>query len=288
MKKWNRIIIGLILLAIVGFIGWSVIAAGRQNNTQKVTAAKVTQQNITATITTTGTVTATRTANLTGSGLVTAVNVKVGDKVSAGQILTTYNQTTNLTAPFGGTVTAVNIASGQADTAQATGKAAITVADLSDLRVQLNLTKSEAAQVKVQQAVHMTYLNHTYTGDVAEVDPTATTTTSATGASTPTLGAQVAFDRQPQGLVPGFDIDVTITVDQANNAVTIPQEAITYDRNNQPLVYRIVKGKARRTTVTTGLQSATRIAATKGLRPGETVVLSPSNQLHDGSAVTTQ
>lgn len=288
MKNWKRILLAVLLLAVVGFIGWSVVYAGRQSNVQKVSAAKVTQQQITATVTTTGTIIPTRSAALTGSGLVTAVNVKVNDKVSKGQVLATYNGTTNLTSPIAGTVTAVNILAGQADTAQATGKPAVTVADLSNLRVQLNLTKSEAAQVKAQQPVHMTYLNHTYTGDVASVDPTAATTTSATGASTPTLGAQVTFDRQPQGLVPGFDIDVTITVAKANDAITIPQEAITYDRNNNPLVYRIVKNKARRTAIATGLQSAARIAVSKGLSAGDRVVLSPSSKIHDGTAVTVQ
>lgn len=283
---WKRITAIVVGLLVVGLIGWSVFFAGRRNTAVTVTTAKAARQNITATVATTGTIIPTQQANLSGSGVVTAVNVQVGDTVNQGQVLATYNRTTNLTATQAGTVTAVNIQAGQTDNSAAAGKAAITIANLSDLRVQLSLTKSESAQVKKGQSAKLTYLNQTDTGQVASVAPTATTTTSATGASTPTRAAQVTFTKQPTNLVPGFDIDVTITVDSAKNALTIPQEAITYDRNNHPLVFRVVKGKARQTSITTGLQSNTRIAVSEGLAAGDVIILSPSTSLKNGSAVT--
>lgn len=288
MKK--KTIIGIVAaIAVV-----TVIAVGlTQNSNQKdqgttVKVGTVKQEKIVEKLSTTGTLIPNSTDQLVGTGTVTDLSVKVGDKVTKDQILVTYDSGLELKSGHNGTVTEINIKEGQPDSAAQQGKASIVVADLSNLKVQLGLSSSEAQQVKVNQKAVISSGGHDFNGKVSEKDPVATATASAQGATGAQLGAEVTFDKAPENLYAGFNVDVDITTGTVDNALAIPIEALTYNEKNQAIVYRINDDKVSITKVQVGLQSDTLVEIKEGLKKDDKVVLSPASDLKDGSEVTVE
>ncbi|WP_122645095.1 efflux RND transporter periplasmic adaptor subunit [Enterococcus mediterraneensis] len=272
------------ILAVL-VIGGIVLSTRSNQSGIAVNTKKVSQEKIVEKLNLSGTVIPKDSENLIGSGTVTKVDVKVGDKVKKDQELAEYDNGLKLKAGQDGTVTEVNIKAGQPDASTQQNKAAIVVADLSELEVQLKLTNSEAKQVKVDQNAVITSGNQTFEGKVVQKDPTATAS-QATGEQA-TLGARVSLEKADD-LYAGFTADVDITTASVDDAVALPIEALTYDKDNQAIVYTIKNGEAQAVKVETGIQSDTLVEIKDGLKVGDEVILSPSSEIKDGTAVTVE
>lgn len=287
VKIMQKKTIGILLagVVIVGAIGFALFN-GESNKSKTITVRSATakKMDVTETLSTTGTLIPNETENLVGTGNVTDLNAKVGDTVEKDQVLATYDSGLTLKAGIAGTVTEVNIKTGQPDTAAQQGKASIVISDLANLKVQLALSNSEARQVKVDQKTNISSGGQDYTGKVTEKDPTATISQGTNGAAT--LGAVVTFDDKPKELYAGFAADVTITIATEKDALAIPIEALTYNDKNEPIVYEVKDEKAKITKVETGIQSDQFIVIKNGITDGDRVILSPASNLKDGSSVT--
>lgn len=284
MKK-KTIFSIIALLAVVIIILLFVQGNSGKTNASKVRTGEVKTETIVETLSTTGTLIPNQTQSLTGTGNVIEVSVSVGDHVDKDKVLATYDNGLQLTAAFSGTITQVNIVAKQADTNAQQGKPSIQLDDLSTLKVQLSLTNSEASAVTIDQKANIISGNQTFSGKVAEKDPVALSTQSTAGTST-SLGAIVTFDQAPENLFSGFDVDVDITTNTAENVLALPIEALTYNSKNDPIVYLIKDGKAKETKITIGIQSDKLIEIKSGLKEGETVILSPSSDIKNNTAVT--
>lgn len=190
-------------------------------------------------------------------------------------------------ANFSGTVTAVNASEGEPDLSAQTGTPALVLSDLNELEVSIQLTKTDAPLVEVDQAVELSSNDKIYSGTVTQVDPVATDTPGATG-NTQLLNAVISFDENPEDLIAGFDIDAEITTNTSENALTIPIESLVYNNENEPFVYVVKNDVVQNTPVEIGLQSTAKVEILSGLTAGDTVVLSPSEDVTDGMTVTTQ
>jgi len=86
-KVKKRIIIIVILLALIGLAATYYVSANKKNITY--TTTKVQRGNIIQTVSETGTIKADNEVNLSfaNSGKINSINVKVGDKISSGQVL---------------------------------------------------------------------------------------------------------------------------------------------------------------------------------------------------------
>ncbi|SFC27675.1 HlyD family secretion protein [Alkalibacterium subtropicum] len=280
-KKW----IGLILfLAFVGFVGYSIYSSQQEDDIATVRTAEVTEEDITDTVVTSGMIEPSETQEIIGQGLVTELNVSVGDTVEEGDTLLTYVDGTTFEADFDGTVTQVNVAEDAADNSAQQGRPSLVIANLTDLKVALQLSRSDASEVEVDQAVILTYNDTEFEGTVSEIDPVATQQQTQTGATTQ-LGATVTFDSDTSGLIAGFEIDVDIIVDSEEGALVIPVEALNYNENNEPYVFIVTDGIAERADIETGIQSEAIIEVTNGVSAGDQVVLSPGADIEDGLEV---
>jgi len=280
-KQW----IGLILfLAFVGFVGYSIYSSQQEEDIATVRTAEIVEEDITETVVTSGVIEPGNTQEIVGQGLVTELNAAVGDAVQEGDTLVTYMDGTTFEADFDGTVTQVNISEEAADTSAQMGRPSLVVADLNELIVALQLSRSDASEVEVDQDVILTYNDDEFEGTVSEIDPVATQQQTQTGATTQ-LGATVTFDSDTSDLIAGFDIDVDIIVDSQDNALVIPVEALNYDENNEPYVFVVKDGTAERTDIETGIQSEAIIEVMSGVSAGDQVILSPSADIEDGLEV---
>ncbi|MGX7389299.1 efflux RND transporter periplasmic adaptor subunit [Dolosigranulum pigrum] len=294
-KSWKTWV-GLVVVGLVvvggSYLFWTRNSA--EGEAYTVTTDEAMRQDLTEYISTTGTIEPINKQDVFGDGMVDDVQVAVGDEVNEGDVLATYQspetEATEITANQAGTVTAVNVTSGQVDTNAQQGQPSITVADLSHLEVHLTLSKQDASDVQVDQAVELTYNDETYNGTVKTVDPVARPEQAQMGNNgNPTLAATISFDddQDLSALIAGFEIDLDITVNEAENTLTVPIEALQYNSDNEPFVYIIENEKARQIAIQTGIQSGTVIEVTGGdLREGDQIILSPDDELTDGDPVT--
>ncbi|MER2063667.1 MAG: HlyD family efflux transporter periplasmic adaptor subunit [Alkalibacterium sp.] len=280
-KKW----IGLVLfLAFVGFVGYSIYSSQQEDDVATVRTAEVVESDITETIVTTGMIEPSEIQEISGQGLVTELNIALGDEVEEGDTLVTYMDGTTFEADFDGTVTQINISEDAADTNAQQGRPSLVVADLNEMIVALQLSRSDASEVEVDQDVILTYNDTELDGTVSEIDPVATQQQTQTGAMNQ-LGATVTFDSEPTDVIAGFEVDVDIIVDSQDNALVIPVEALNYNENNEPYVFTVIDGIAERVEIETGIQSDAVIEVTSGLSAGDQVVLSPGAEIEDGLEV---
>ena len=280
-KKW----IGLVVfLAFVGFVGYSIYSSQQDDETVTVRTTEVMEESITETVVTTGIISPSETQEIAGQGLVTELSVATGDDVSEGDTLVTYMDGTSFEANFDGTVTQVNISEDEADTNAQQGRPSLVLSNLNDLEVSLQLSRSDASEIAVDQEVILTYNDDEYEGTLSEIDPVATEQQTQTGSST-RLGATVTFDSDTADLIAGFEIDVDIIIDSQDNTLVIPVEALNYDENNEPYVFIVENNVTERADIETGIQSDVNIEVVSGLSAGDYVVLSPGEDLEDGLEV---
>lgn len=284
--NWKKIVGILVAIAAVAYIGYAIFFTGNEEETLTARVDTVAEETISETLSLTGLVEPTQVQEVFGQGVVTDLPVAVNDTVAEGDLLISFAGT-NTAADFSGTVTAVNAQEGEPDLSAQTGNPALTLANLDELEVSVQLTQTDAPLVEVDQPVTLTSDDQTYSGTVTHVDPVATTTQGTTG-NTQALNAVISFDETPEELIAGFDIDAEITTATAENALTIPIEALLYNNENEPYVYTVENNTAQSTPVEIGIQSTTKVEILSGLSADETVILSPGEEIQDGTAVTTQ
>lgn len=281
-KKWTGIVI---VLAVIIFIGYSVWSSSQSEQLPTARIATVSEDAVTEVVSSNGTIVPSETQEISGQGIVSELNVSLGDSVNEGDTLITYIDGTEYTANFNGTITEVNVAEEEPDTNAQQGQPSIILSDLNNLEVDIQLSRSDAAQVEVDQPVKLTYNDTEYGGTVSSIDPVATEQQTQTGSSS-SLGAVITFDDEPEGLIAGFEIDADITIASADQTLIIPIEALNYDDDNTPYVYTIDDNDiATRTDIETGIQSNTIIEVTNGLSDEDQVILSPSDEISDNTQV---
>jgi HlyD family secretion protein len=180
-----------------------------------------------------------------------------------------------LTAPFNGTITQVNIKAG--DQVNQTTQA-FRLDDLSRLLVDLQLSEVDINRVKVGQQVSLTFdaiADQSYTGQVVQV---ARVGTAAQGAVN--FGVTIELDNADESVLPGMTAAVNIVVEQLDNVLLVPNRAIRF-RNNQRVVYLNVPGGAPRAVeIELGASSDTESQIISDqIKEGDEIVLNPPTEL---------
>lgn len=89
----------------------------------------------------------------------------------------------------------------------------------------------------------------------------------------------------PQGLLrPGLFARVKLVTEVRRNAVMVPETAIVPDPKGE-FVYRIIDGKAKKTSVKLGLRMAGKVEIVEGLGEGDVVVTAGQQKIRDGAPV---
>jgi HlyD family secretion protein len=186
-----------------------------------------------------------------------------------------------LTAPFSGTITAVDIKSGdQIDT----GTEAFQIDDMSHLLVDVQVSEIDIVNVKVNQTAEITFdalPNKTYQGVVTDV---ATTGSSSSGAVNYDVTLEIT--NPDSDILPGMTAGVNILTLQLNNVLVIPTRAIQ-TRGTQSYVDVLQNGSAVPVQVTLGASSDTETQITNGLNAGDVVILNTSTTTSTSSSSTT-
>jgi RND family efflux transporter MFP subunit len=163
--------------------------------------------------------------------------------------------------------------------------AVVTIADMSSLKVEADVSESNLAKVKVGQPceVQLDALpNQRFRSVVHMIVPTADRSKASVMVKVrfldndsrilPEMSAKVAF----------LEHAVTREEEQPKTALN-PGSIVT--RNGNQLVFLIVDGRVKETAVQTGARIGDMIEVLGGVKTGDKVVLNPPKKLKSGSKI---
>ena len=179
-------------------------------------------------------------------------------------------RTTTLHAPFAGTVTAVNIKVGDQITA---GTQSFRVDDLSAQLVDVQISEVDINQVLVEQPVHLSFdaiQDKTYTGTVVEVGRVGNTAGGVVN-----FNVVIRLNDADEQVLNGMTAAVNIVVNQLENVLLVPNRAVRLVDGNR-VVYVLRGAVPTPVQIEIGAISDTTIEVTGGdLSEGDVLVLNP-------------
>ena len=204
-------------------------------------------------------------ADATGSDL-----FKLNQARLAVQIAQANLDSTQITAPFDGTVTEVNSMVGD-QVSPATW--AFRLDDLSKLKVDVQVSEVDINTVQVGQPVTLTFdavAGKTYHGKVEEVDQDGNAVQGAVN-----FTVTVVLTDPDASVKPGMTATVSIIVKQLSNVLLVPDRAVRLVKN-QHVVYVLQNGQPQMVKITLGASSDTQSEVASGdLKVGDAIILNP-------------
>jgi RND family efflux transporter MFP subunit len=201
---------------------------------------------------------------------------------------------TLIRAPFDGVVMTKNANVGEVispfGAAAGSRGAIVTVADMTSLEVEADVSESNIEKIKEGMSCEITldaYPDRRYSGFVNKIVPTADRAKA-------TVLTKVRFKDRDERVLPEMRAKVNFLKegkpqDEKNSApkISVPASAITV-RNGQKVVFVLHGETVTETAVTLGDVMGNRIEIKKGVVPGEKVVLRPSQQIATGAKISTE
>lgn len=204
------------------------------------------------------------------------------------------------------------------------GVAVLKIADIGKVRLQANVSQSDAARIAIGSPVEATssrWPGKTFRSSVTTVFPASDITAR-------TVVVESVFDNQAKSFFPGDFITMRIGTSEGNSVISVPDRAIIrWGNNGQPFVWTAVGGRekgislytcvmhpevithkpgkcpkcgmklvpkktggkltAHRSTVTTGTTNGDRTEIFSGLAPGDQVVIDGGTDLNEGDVLYT-
>lgn len=205
---------------------------------------------------------------------------------------------TEIRSPIDGIIIQLDIKPGEAVIAGTTnipGSTLAVVADTSVMLTEVNVDESDIAQVRLGQQASIFPAAFPDTGMPGVVETIATSAQRAQGQQNLSFEVRIRLtDPDAVDVRPGMSARAEVHVESSENALAVPLQAILYDEDDaaeeeQPYVFVIEDGVARRRDVTLGLSSDSDMEVLSGLSSGDTVISGPFRtlrHLRDGESVT--
>lgn len=189
-------------------------------------------------------------------------------------------------APQTGTV--LSVASPSARLVQA-GEALLTIGDLADLEVEVDLLSADAVRVAegAEAVVERWGGEGVLAAQVRRIEPAAFTRVSALGIEEQRVRVRLDFLAPPEaraGLGDRFRVFVRIVLWRGEDVLQVPVSAL-FRLDGGWAVYRIENGRAVATPVTIGQRTAEAAEVLTGLAAGDRVVAFPGDRVSDATRV---
>jgi RND family efflux transporter MFP subunit len=196
---------------------------------------------------------------------------------------------TVIRAPFDGVVLTKNANVGDTITpfssALDTKGAVVTIADMSTLEVEADVSESNLGKVKVEQPCEIeldALPSERFQGTVSRTVPTVDRAKA-------TVMTKIRFRELDPRILPDMSAKVAFLSQAMVEAQRTPRPAVNagavVSRRGRDVVYVVQDGKAVETPVQTGERLGDLIELKQGPRPGDKVVLRPAEKLTDGTPV---
>jgi membrane fusion protein (multidrug efflux system) len=192
------------------------------------------------------------------------------------QLLNAQISKTSIRAPFSGTIGLRNISPGTYVTPQTL---ITTLVNSSNVKITFSVPEKYASQMKVNSKI-----TFTVAGDSTKHQATIYALEPAVEAATRTLKMR-ALAQNPDGkFIPGTYANITLSLDKTTDAYVVPTEAIVPVQNGKK-VFIAQGGKAKEVMVETGTRTDKNIVVLKGLKPGDTVLITGVLSLKDDALI---
>jgi membrane fusion protein (multidrug efflux system) len=169
------------------------------------------------------------------------------------------------------------------------GNKIVTLQSLDPIYVDFYVPQQLLSQLAIGQTVTITSnaFSESFSGKITTIDPKV-------DSSTRNAQVEATISNPNYKLLPGMYVDTEVNIAEAEQHLTLPQTAISYNPYGE-LIY-IVKetGKdkkgqpiltVKQTFVTVGEKRGDQVAVLKGLKEGDTVVSSGQHKLKNGSVI---
>jgi RND family efflux transporter MFP subunit len=200
-------------------------------------------------------------------------------------------ENTIIRAPFDGTVLTKNADVGEivaplAASVNSKG-AVVTIADMSSLQVEADVSESNIERITPQQDCEITldaYPSHSYPGYVSKIVPTADRTKA-------TVMVKVGFRHYDKRVLPEMSAKVLFLSKETKESqksqqpvLVVPSTAVV-TRNGGKVVFTVRNNTASKIPVTTGQQFNSYIEIKSGLKNGDQIIENITDQIKDGTKV---
>jgi RND family efflux transporter MFP subunit len=187
---------------------------------------------------------------------------------------------TKVIAPGDGTVLSVPIVEGQVVVAAASvnsGTLLMTVANLSRLIVETHVNQIDVDRLALKQKVKLSaesIRDEELDADIFFIAPVASVKNSVKG-----FTVQAVIAKPSLRLRPGMNVQMTVPVGDAKDAVAVPVAAVFRGEGNGRVVYVRADEKTERRPVKIGISNTEHAQVLSGLREGEKILLTePARQ----------
>lgn len=184
-----------------------------------------------------------------------------------------------VTSEFKGIATDVQAVKGAM---AAEGTALFTIADISSVKVSVNVSKNDLERLAEGQSAEVTIAGQEYPGTVSRINRQATTNQSGT----PVITAEITVNETDDNIYLGIEAAVVIHTASATDAVTIPAQALNTGKDGE-FCYVVVDGFVEKRDVIIGVNDGEYIEILEGVEEGEDVITVVNSEIEDGMEVST-
>ncbi len=184
-------------------------------------------------------------------------------------------------APVDGVVLQVMARS---ETAVTTGSQIVEIGDPAAVEISVDVLSSDAVSLKPGMQVEIVEWGgeKTLPAVVERIDPAARTKVSALGISEQRVSVVIRLDDVPPGLGHGYRVVARLAIWSADDTVQVPVAAL-FRSDGAWAVFVIEEGTARLRKIETGRMNDDKAQVVTGLKPGEIVVVYPSDRIAHGT-----
>ena len=183
---------------------------------------------------------------------------------------------TELRAPFDGIIGLRQVSVG---TYASPSTIVAKLTKVAPLKLEFSVPESYTKDVRVG-----TSLNFNLTGSLNKYEAQVYARESSLDPETRSLTIRALYPN-PSGIMPGRYASITLRKQEFENALAIPSEAIVPEMGKDK-VFLYKGGKAEPVDIVTGIRTEALVQAVAGLNEGDTVIVSGTQQLRTGMAVT--
>lgn len=264
----RKIILILILLLVLAGIGFYAYKSLKREYTVTYDTYTATTGSISNALSFSGNLNLIDSATYTAgsSGTVKKIYATAGTEVEEDAKLLRLSNGETVTADFAGRVNKVNVKEGDEVTA---GTELIQLADFKHMKVSFRVDEYDISDVSVGQActVTVTALEKTFETTIDAIDNIS----SSTG-NVAYYTATAYVDVDDPTVLPGMQVTVSITQEEAKDVVILKVDAVSFDITNQAFVWmKNEAGELEQKYITTGVSNGNYLEVTEGLSDGDEV-----------------
>ena len=264
----KRIVWTLIALLVLGGVGWMVYNSLKAEYTVTYDTYTATTCSISNALSFSGNLNLvdSETYAASSSGTVKTIYAAAGDEVKEDDKLLRLNNGETITAGFDGRVNKVNVREGDE---VAAGEELVQIADFRHMKVSFRVDEYDIGDVTVGQActATVTALEKQFDTTIDAIDYI-----SSSSGNVAYYTATASLDVDDAYVLPGMQVTVSITQEEAQDVVILKVDALSFDETNQAFVWvKNDAGELEKRTVATGVSNGNYIEITEGLSDGDEV-----------------